>query len=383
MSLSARLGSSWYNEAEEAVMQPKSPYTSSPRSDVYKASGVDTDEANVGLKRLTTRIMKTWPVAGQPGEVRLDIGYFANVVDFGDIGVAICTDGVGSKALIATMMEKYDTIGIDCVAMNVNDVICVGAKPISMVDYIAIEKVDAEVLDQISIGLAKGAKIAEISISGGEISQLKGILNGFDLVGMAVGRVALDKINVGEHIRPNDILIGIESDGIHSNGLTLARRAFFELHKYGLSHRFPNLTNDLGTELLKPTAIYVKEVLEVLDQVDSVKALVHITSDGFLNLTRVKAPVGYVINALPPIPPIFSIIQKLGGVESSEMFEVYNMGIGFCIVVSPSDADRVLSIVRKHGRHAHKIGYATDDPGKHVILEKQDLVGQGKRFRPR
>jgi phosphoribosylformylglycinamidine cyclo-ligase len=383
MSLSLRLDSSWYNEAEEAVMQAKSPYKSSQRSDAYKASGVDTGEADEGLKRLTNRIMKTWPIAGQLGEVRIDIGYFANVVDFDGIGVAICTDGVGSKALIATMMEKYDTIGIDCVAMNVNDVICVGAKPVSMVDYIAIEKVDAEILDQISIGLAEGARIAEISISGGEISQLKGILNGFDLVGMAVGRVALDKINIGEHIRPNDILIGIESDGIHSNGLTLARRAFFELHNYGLSHRFPDLTNDLGTELLKPTAIYVKEVLEVLDQVESVKALVHITSDGFLNLTRVKAPVGYVINALPPIPPIFSIIQKLGGVESSDMFEVYNMGIGFCIVVSPSDADRVLSVMRKHGRHAHKIGHAIDDPGKHVILEKQDLVGQGKRFRPR
>ena len=265
MNLPSRLGSSRYNEIEAPVMQPKSPCTTSPRSDVYKASGVDTDEADAGLRRLTTRIMRTWPMAGQLGEVQLDIGYFANVVDFGGIGVAICTDGVGSKALIATKMEKYDTIGIDCVAMNVNDVICVGAKPVSMVDYIAIQKVDATILDQISIGLTKGATIAEVSISGGEISQLKGILNGFDLVGMAVGRVALDSINVGEHIKPNDILIGIESDGIHSNGLTLARRAFFELHNYTLSHRFSDLTGDLGTELLKPTAIYVKEVLEVLE----------------------------------------------------------------------------------------------------------------------
>jgi phosphoribosylformylglycinamidine cyclo-ligase len=178
-------------------------------TDIYKSSGVDTDEADVGLKRLTRRIMKTWPPVGEFGQVQLGIGYFANVVDFGGIGVAICTDGVGSKALIATMMEKYDTIGIDCVAMNVNDVICVGAQPVSMVDYIAIEKVDADILDQISVGLSDGANIAGISISGGEISQLKGILNGFDLVGMAVGRVALDQINVGENIHPGDILIGI------------------------------------------------------------------------------------------------------------------------------------------------------------------------------
>jgi phosphoribosylformylglycinamidine cyclo-ligase len=197
--------------------------------EAYKHSGVDTDEADSGLKKLTRRIMQTWPPAGQPGQVLLDIGYFANVVDFGGIGVAMCTDGVGSKALIATRMSKYDTIGIDCVAMNVNDVICVGAQPVSMVDYIAIDRVDASILDQIAVGLADGARAAGVSVSGGEISQLKGMINGFDLVGMVVGHVALDKILVGSRIEPGDILIGLESSGIHSNGLSLARRAFFGL----------------------------------------------------------------------------------------------------------------------------------------------------------
>jgi phosphoribosylformylglycinamidine cyclo-ligase len=371
----------WCDEVVTPIMNKGISHTPH-REDTYKAAGVDTDEADVGLKRLTSRIKKTWPPRGALGEVQLDIGYFANVVDFGGMGVAICTDGVGSKALIAKMMGKYDTIGIDCVAMNVNDVICVGAQPISMVDYIAIEKVDAEILDQISIGLSAGAQMADISISGGEISQLKGILNGFDLVGMAVGRVPLDKINIGQNIRPGDLLIGIESNGIHSNGLTLARRAFFELHNFPLSHRFDELSGDLGTELLRPTAIYVKEIMDLVGQIEEVKAMVHITSDGFLNLTRVKAPVGYVIDNLPPVPPVFSIIQSLGRVELSEMFQVYNMGIGFCVVVSPSKVDHALSILRDHDRNAHVIGYATDDIKKQVVLTKQKLIGQGKRFRP-
>lgn len=361
---------------------PKStgPSTLPLPNDKYKAAGVDTDEAESGLARLTKRIIATWPGAGL-GEVKLPIGYFANVVDLGGIGVAICTDGVGSKAMIASAMQKYDTIGIDCVAMNVNDAICVGARPISMVDYIAIDRVDAEVLDQIAIGLCQGAREAGVSISGGEISQLKGIVKGFDLVGMAVGLVDLNKIIVGEDVRAGDTVIGIESNGIHSNGLTLARRAFFELNDYQVSTHLDELGSDVGSELLRPTSIYVKEVLDIIEKVAGVKALTHITSDGLLNLTRVKAPVGYVIDALPPPPAIFPLIQRLGNVAKAEMYEVYNMGIGFCVTVSPPQADRVLAILREHRRRAYKIGYATADPEKRVILEKQGLVGQGKRFR--
>jgi phosphoribosylformylglycinamidine cyclo-ligase len=351
-------------------------------TDVYKDSGVDTDEADLGLKRLTERIRKTWPGPGMPYSVNLDIGYFANVIDFGGVGLAVCTDGVGSKAMIATKLQKYDTIGIDCVAMNVNDVICVGARPVSMVDYIAIDRVDARILDQIAIGLTEGCIEAGVSLSGGEISQLKGMVTGFDLVGMAVGRVDLDKIIVGQNIQPGDVLIGIESSGIHSNGLSLARRAFFERDdlNFKLSDYFPEFGCDLGSELLRPTYIYVKEVLDVIAQVQSVKALVHITSDGFLNLSRVEARVGYLIDSLPPVPPIFSMIQKLGDVRRGEMFEVYNMGIGFCIVVSPPDAEKVMSIVRKHNKKAYRLGYTVDDPRRRVHLVKEELVGEGKRF---
>src|SRR6266478_10256971 len=172
----------------------------------YRDSGVDTDEAEIGLARLISRITHTWPPRGSFGGVELPIGYFANVIDIGGIGLAICTDGVGSKVIIAQMMRRYDTIGIDCVAMNVNDVLCVGARPISMVDYIGIEESDAEMLGAIAIGLALGAKEAGVSISGGEISPLKDVMRGFDLVGTAVGLVPLDRIITGRDLVPGDII---------------------------------------------------------------------------------------------------------------------------------------------------------------------------------
>jgi phosphoribosylformylglycinamidine cyclo-ligase len=356
--------------------------------DIYKDAGVDTNQAETGLRRLTTRIVTTWPDPGNFRGVKLPIGYFANVINLGNMGLAFCTDGVGSKVLIAQMMQKYDTIGIDCVAMNVNDLICVGATPVSIVDYIAVEHADPDLLDAISIGLTEGAKTAGVSICGGEIAQLRDIItgyrakHGFDLVAAAVGTVPLDRIIVGKHVQPDDVVIGLESNGIHSNGMTLARRAFFDLHKYDVDHQFEELDVPLGAELLKPTYIYVKEILDVLSLVPTVKALTHITSDGLLNLTRVAAAdVGYVIDALPPIPPIFAIIQNLGGVEDAEMFQVYNMGVGFCIVVGPEDLDGVLALMREKGRKASRIGYVVSDPEKKVFVKQKNIIGKGKHFR--
>jgi phosphoribosylformylglycinamidine cyclo-ligase len=348
--------------------------------DHYRDAGVDTDEADAGLARLKRRIVQTWPPAGVLGAVQLDIGYFANVVDINGAGIAISTDGIGSKAMIATMLRKYDTVGIDCVAMNVNDLICVGATPVSMVDYIAIEKAEASVIDALSIGLCEGARQAGISISGGEIAQLKDMVHGFDLAGTAIGHVPLNRILVGENIEEGDVVIGVESNGIHSNGLSLARRAFFEKHEYQPSHCFDELSADLGTELLRPTHIYVREAIELINRVPDVRALIHVTSDGFLNLTRVKSEVGYVLDALPPIPPIFSIIARLDGTGDAEMFSVFNMGIGFCAVVPQAHAPLAVSILSGHGKRAHRIGYALRDPARKVILPKHNLVGRRKRF---
>ncbi len=354
----------------------------------YKEAGVDIAEADVGLRRIVSRITATWPggaamggPGGGVGTVKLPIGYFANVVDVGGIGLAIGTDGVGSKAIVAQMMQKYDTIGIDCVAMNVNDLLCVGARPLSMVDYIAVERADAAMLDGIAIGLAEGARQAGVSITGGEISQLPDMVRGFDLVGTAVGTVPLDRIIVGHDARPGDRVIGIASNGVHSNGFTLARRALFE--RAGLSvHQFiPELGGELGAELLRPTPIYVPEILEIIARVASLKALVHITGDGLLNLPRVAAEVGFVLDALPPPPPIFTLIERHAAVDRAEMFEVYNMGVGFCVVVGDGDVAATLAILARHGRPAQVIGHVVADPTKSVQLPQHGLIGRGKRFR--
>jgi phosphoribosylformylglycinamidine cyclo-ligase len=350
------------------------------RKDVYKQSGIDTAEADAGLNHIIQRIQKTWPKSGE-GRVALKIGYFANVVQVGDIGIAICTDGVGSKTIIADLMRKYDTIGIDCVAMNVNDMICVGAKPISLVDYIAVQHVDAAMLDAIGAGLYEGAKLAQISITGGETAQLKDIVRGFDLVGMAVGKVDLDKIISGKNVTEGDVVIGVKSNGVHSNGLSLARKAFFENSKFEIDHKFDELDITLGEELLRPTDIYVAEAMEILDKVKGVKALVNITSDGLLNLARVEAETGFVIDSLIEPQPIFKLIQRHADVDDAEMFEVFNMGIGFCYVVDPKEADLTMSILRKHGRESKRIGFAVRDPEKTVRVVERNLIGGHKTFR--
>ncbi len=351
------------------------------RDSLYKSAGVDSAAVDRGLHQIVERIRQTWPEAGHLGAVKLEIGYFANVIDIGGIGLALCTDGVGSKSIIADMMKKYDTIGIDCVAMNVNDVICVGARPVSMVDYIAVGKADADMLGALAVGLAEGAGQAGISISGGEIAQLKDVVRGFDLAGMAVGLVPLDRIVTGRDLAPGDLVIGIESSGIHSSGLTLARRVLFEQARLGIDHVFPELGAPLGEELLRPTLIYVPEILDIIENVPTVKALVNITGDGLLNLPRVEARVGFEIDNLPQAPPIFGLIQHHGAVGDPEMFEVYNMGIGFCVLAADKDAGAILAILQRHRRRARVIGHVVADHDKGVHLPRQRLIGHGKRFR--
>jgi len=350
------------------------------REEAYKETGVDIAEADTGLNRIVARVQKTWPKHGM-GRVVLPIGYFANVIEVDGIGMALCTDGVGSKTIIAEKMGKYDTIGIDCVAMNVNDLICVGAKPLSLVDYIAIEKTDAAVLDAIGAGLCRGAEMAQISISGGEIAQLRDVINGFDIAGMALGRVDLDKVIDGSNIAPGDVVIGVKSNGLHSNGYSLARRALFEAGRLGIGHKFEELGTTLGEELLRPTAIYVREAMEILEKIRGVKALFNITGDGLLNLARAAAPVGYEIEAPIEPQPIFGLIQRYGDVGDAEMFEVFNMGTGFCYVVDPAAVDATLAILQKHGRDARPIGHTVADPEKKVRIPGRNLVGRHKKFR--
>lgn len=362
-------------------MLAKAQATTSTLDSAYRDAGVDTSEADNGLKKLVRRVVKTWPPEHQFGSVQLGIGYFANVVDFGGTGLAICMDGVGSKAIVAGDMNCYDTIGIDCVAMNVNNLICVEARPVSFVDYIGVEEIDEFMIDQISIGLVEGAQQSNMSIPGGEISQLKDIFTGFDLIGTAFGTVPLDRIITGKNLFPDDVVIGLESNGIHSNGLSLARRAFGDGGKVNYDRRFDELEGTLGQELLRPTYMYVQEVLEIMDTIPETKALINITSDGLMNLARVDADVSFMIDDLPPPPPIFELIQKQASVDIAEMYQVFNMGVGFCVIVSEEAADATLAILRPHGRRAQLIGYVTENSTKCVVLAQHGLVGNGKYFR--
>lgn len=358
-----------------------------PNEITYSEAGVDTKKEEVASQELVKWIKKTWTFGDNKGLVKLDIGYFANVIDLGNgLGLAMSADGVGTKILVAQMMDKYDTVGIDCVAMNVNDLLCVGAKPISMLDYIAVQDPNPRLLDEIGKGLYKGAKIANITIPGGEIAQLREMIKGekegfgFDLAGMVIGTVATEKIIIGQNIQPGDVVIGIESSGIHSNGLTLARRILFERMNFKVDKYFEELGRTLGEELLEPTSIYVKEISEILNTDIDVKALIHITSDGFLNLLRVASNVGFIIEQIPDPPAIFPLLQKRGNICDEEMFSVFNMGIGFCVVVSEDAVDLVQFILSKHNKRSYKIGYAAPDDEKKLIIKPKRLLGKGNRF---
>jgi phosphoribosylformylglycinamidine cyclo-ligase len=360
----------------------------------YDSAGVHIAETETALGNLTARLRRTWPGgkvgAKTLGGVALDFGFYANVVDIGGgMGMAISTDGVGSKALVAEMLGKYDTIGIDCIAMNVNDLICVGARPLTLVDYIAVERVDRSVMAAIAEGLAVGAEQAGVSITGGEIAELPDMIkghakgSGFDLAGTAAGLVKLDKVLVGQDCKPGDAVVGIQSSGIHSNGLTLARRVLLKDLKP--TDRLPEAGRTVGEELLEPTLIYVKEAMEMLEGIPGVKALAHITGDGFLNLVRVPAKVGFLLDALPAPQPVFHAIAKRGQVAAADMYTVFNMGVGLCVVVPEAGVAAVIAAANKHGKTAQRIGSVTGDAGKVRIarnpLTGTDLEGEGRFLR--
>ena len=357
-------------------------------SSKYAESGVSSQSAEDSLDALLKHVLPTREFS-EHYPVKADIGYFANVIDLGNgEGIALGTDGVGSKILVAEMMGKYDTIGIDCVAMNVNDVICVGARPVTMVDYIAYSFTDAAIFEGLGKGLAKGARQASISISGGEISQIREIINGVDLIGACIGHVKLDRVNLGRNIKPGDLIIGLASTGVHSNGLTLARKTLLgvspEEQKSNVNKFEKKLGRTLGEELLEPTRIYVQPVLEMLDAGIDLKAMVHITSGGFCNLNRVDNDnIRFVIDPLPNIPPVFNLIQDMGEISNAEMFEVFNMGIGFCVVVEGTkEVEAVTDICKKHEIPSQVIGCVEPAHGKEVTIPSRNLIGKKQSFQP-
>jgi phosphoribosylformylglycinamidine cyclo-ligase len=328
-------------------------------SDAYAKAGVDqgaADSAVAGLVRALGAIKLERPAAQVPLP-----GHYASVIKLDErTGIAFSTDGVGTKLLVAEELGKFDTVGIDCVAMNVNDVICVGAEPLAMVDYIALEKADAAVCEEIGVGLARGAELAGIEIPGGELAQLGELVRGVDVSGACIGKVALEEIVDGGAVEPGDAVIGLPSTGIHSNGYTLARSALAGVPLDDDPEG--RLGRPLGEELLRPTQIYVKPIVALLRSEVDVHGLAHITSGGTENLLRLAAEVGYEIDDLLPAPPIFALIQERGEVSDAEMREVFNMGCGFCVVVPAKDEAAALEMLRGHYPEAKRIGRAVAGP---------------------
>lgn len=352
----------------------------------YAAAGVAAGEGLLG--GLLGWVNRTTALRGGSGESLLPNGYFANVVRLrDDLGLAICTDGVGSKILVAELLEKYDTLGIDCIAMNVNDLLCVGAEPVAIVDYIATERADAGVLEAIGRGLYEGARQANVTIPGGELAQLPEMIRGarpgggVDLVATAVGTVHPERIITGARAEPGDAVVGLLSSGMHSNGYTLARRALFERAGLRPESHVAEFGRSVGEELLEPTRIYVRGILALLNSGMDLRACAHITGDGLLNLSRCAAPVGFELDTLPPVPPIFSLIQQAAEVPLAEMYYAFNMGVGFCVVVPETEADRAVALLQAEGYPSQRIGRVVADPERRVVLPEQGLVGEGGRFR--
>ncbi len=328
----------------------------------YAKAGVSIEREEFSVKKMKGFIEKTFQFReGKMGEVMQGVGSFANLIDLGPFALAMCIDGVGSKVLVAQELDKYDTIGIDLVAMNVNDLICVGAEPLAMVDYLATQHIDPNVNRDISKGIYEGAKKAGIAVIGGETATLPEVIQGignrgFDLAGTAVGVVKKNKIITGEKIRENDVVLGFKSSGVHSNGLTLARKL---------------LPKNMWIDLLTPTRIYVTEVLELMKDY-SIRGVAHITGGGMRNLLRVTDK-GFYIDNMPKIPPIFRKIQELGEVSDLEMYKTFNMGIGLCIVV---DEETGKDIIGSYGRDygITRAGKVVDDPGVTIIEDGKEIT---------
>jgi phosphoribosylformylglycinamidine cyclo-ligase len=326
----------------------------------YKDSGVDIDRANSFVERIkplikaTSRREMMSGIGGFGGLFHLDISKNRDPV------LVSSTDGVGTKLKIAQMMDKHDTVGIDLVAMSVNDVVVQGAEPLFFLDYIATGKLLVETTVQIVEGVVRGCQEAGCALIGGETAEMPGFYpdGEYDLAGFCVGVVEADKLIDGSEIRVGDRIIGIASSGLHSNGFSLARRVLFEEGKLHPEDKIEGLDECLGLALLKPTKIYVKSILNLIKNF-SIRGIVHITGGGFTdNIPRiVPGPCRAVIRKGSwPVPPIFDLIRRVGGVDEEEMLRVFNMGIGMIIIVAEIDHAEILERLEMLGEKAYALG---------------------------
>jgi len=326
----------------------------------YKASGVDVDAANKEVDLLKDIVKKTYTkgvlseLGGFSGLFELDVNEYKNPV------LVSGTDGVGTKLKLAFMMDKHDTVGIDCVAMCANDILCQGAKPLFFLDYIATGKLIPEKMAQIVSGVAKGCLDSTCALIGGETAEMPGFYsNGeYDIAGFCVGVVDKQKIITGENIKPGDIILGLPSSGVHSNGFSLIRKLFFEDNKYKVDDYIEEFGKTLGEELLTPTRIYVKEVLDLLKNYE-IKAMSHITGGGFYeNIPRMlKDGLRAAVDMCEfDTPAVFQYIQKLGEIDFKEMYRTFNMGIGLVMVLDKEIANNIISQYESRSEKIYIVG---------------------------
>jgi phosphoribosylformylglycinamidine cyclo-ligase len=299
----------------------------------YAKSGVDIEKENKAIAALAKQLTYKRTGLGTP---ITDVGHYAGLIEFGDYALALTTDGVGSKVIISNEMKRWNTVGIDCIAMNVNDLLAMGIEPLAFVDYIAISEPNDEIMRQIGEGLAKGAEMSRMTIVGGETATLPDVIKGFDLAGTCLGMVKKDRIITGERIQVGDAIVGLPSSGVHSNGYSLVRKIIDDAG-YSYSNPFPyNTETTIGDELLIPTKIYM-EVLDAVEKLD-IHGLAHITGSGLMKLHRITK-FGFDINDPIDPQPIFRFLQEEGMVEDIEMYKTFNMGMGFVVVLSQDEAD--------------------------------------------
>ncbi|MCL1984606.1 MAG: phosphoribosylformylglycinamidine cyclo-ligase [Methanomassiliicoccaceae archaeon] len=334
-----------------------------PAGWTYARSGVDIDRKSSAIESLVKELKYKRTGRGRSADLK---GLFTSLIDFGDDYLTLCTDGVGTKLIVAEELGIWDTVGIDCIAMNVNDTICVGAEPMSFVDYIAIDKPNDDLTKAIGIGLEKGAEMSNMEIVGGEIAVLPEMVNGVDVSGTCLGFVNKKKVITGQDVNEGDLIISLAASGIHSNGLTLARKVF-ESAGIGVNDKVPGLKRTAGMELLEPTEIYVRQVLSIIGG-HNVTGMVNITGGGLRNLLRMRKGLRYVIDDPVRPLPIFDKLQELGNIETREMYQTFNMGMGYTIVASPNEAE---AIVKENG-NAKIVGFT--EKGNGVLYGPDSLL---------
>ncbi|WP_413376178.1 phosphoribosylformylglycinamidine cyclo-ligase [Alkalihalobacillus sp. 1P02AB] len=339
-------------------------------SEAYKKAGVDIEAGYEAVNRMKSHVERTSRLGVMGG-----LGGFGGMFDLSALQMkepilVSGTDGVGTKLMLAFMMDKHDTIGIDAVAMCVNDIVVQGAEPLYLLDYLACGKAIPEKIEAIVKGFADGCEQAGCALIGGETAEMPGMyeVEEYDLAGFAVGAVEKANVITGDKIKADDVVLGLASSGLHSNGFSLVRKVLLEDAKLSLQDELPTLNRTLGEELLTPTKIYVKPLLALQKEFD-VHGLAHITGGGFYeNLPRML-PEGLAVEVSEiswPVPPIFSIIQQYGGLTERELFSTFNMGIGMAVVVSEKDADKVLEFLQKEGEQAFVVGRVIEGEGVHI-----------------